>query len=314
MWGKTERASFELAIRDFQRKHPDVQVKARVEDSMFSSRQTVTAFQKLVSIDGVSFIVGPTWETAVAMMPLCEAKRVVCFIPSYNGKEFSSRPWRFNFTAWFDDRGYATAIVDDLNRESISSVAIYAALTPYYDGLVETIARGARPPIVATHRVALEERDFRALISKAPRDVGSLVMLLDNAGQIQAFLKQWSELRVDRPTIYTDDLILYLEPPEDVRRYGFRIRYSFPVMEEVRKGEFSRRYEAEFKVKPEGSSGSVAYDETMILLECILKTGINTEEVAACIAATDSFSGYSGTLSFMGGQTARGRQIAIQTF
>lgn len=313
IWGKTERNSFELAIRDFRRRHPEVSVEPRVEDSMFSSRQTVSAFQKLVSVDGVSFVVGPTWETAVAMMPLCEAKRVVCFVPSYNGKEFSSRPWRYNFTAWFHDRGYASAIVDHLNKGSFSSLAIFAALTPYYDGLVETIESGARPSIFSNQRVTLEERDFRTMISKVPRDVGAVVMLLDNAGQIQAFLKQWSELRLDRPVIYTDDLILYLEPPEDILRYGFKVRYSFPVMNEARQTDFIKRYETEFKIKPEGSSGCVAYDETTILLECIMKEGLDTSKVGSCISNTNNFHGYSGTISFEGGQAVNGREMEVRS-
>lgn len=312
VWGKTERNSFELAINDFRRRHPEVEVESRIEDSMFSARQTVTAFQKLVSIERISFVVGPTWETAVAMMPLCEAKGIVCFLPSYNGKEFSSRSWRYNFTAWFEDRGYASAIVDHLQRESISSLALFAALTPYYDGLVETLEREVRSSIVSNQRVTLEERDFRALIARVPRHVGALVMLLDNAGQIQAFLKQWSELRIDRPAIYTDDLILYLDPPDDVLRYGFQFRYSFPMMDEKRQAEFVRRYEAEFKVRPEGSSGSVAYDETMILLECMLRNGPDSGQVRGCIGGTNNYPGYSGTISFAGRQSATGRTMGIR--
>lgn len=61
--------------------------------------------------------------------------------------------------------------------------------------------------------MTLEKRDLRAMIARVPRDIQAIVMLLDNAGQIQAFMKQWSETRRDRPNIHSEDRISYLDPP-----------------------------------------------------------------------------------------------------
>lgn len=302
-----------LACKDFEKRNPEIKVQTTVEDSMFSSKQTVSAFHKLTSIDGISFIVGPTWETAVPMMPLCEAKHVVCIFPSYHSKEFYVRAWTFNFSAWFDDREYSSALAAKANEKGVKDMAIFAAITPYYDALVDTFTNKVKATVVANRRVVLDERDFRSMIVQVPADVSAILMLLDNAGQIQAFIKQWSELRKDRPVIFTDDLILYLQPPEDVRRSGFSFLYSFPVFDESLQKRFHDHFVSEYGEAPGGSSASVAYDETTLLLEC-MKTSEGVTAVRDCVAATRDYKGFSGVLSFNGGQTVTDRVIGVRQF
>lgn len=311
LWGKTERNSFLLACRDFGAKYPDYKVTPIIEDSMFSSRQTVTALHKLISIDKLSSIIGATWETTVPMMPICEAKKIVCVSPSYHGKEYYSRSWTYNFTAWFDDREYARVLAQRMNDSGIKRVAIFAALTPYYDSLVESFLSETTSTIVTNQRMVLEERDFRSIITKVPRDVDAILMLLDNAGQIQAFLKQWSEIRSDRPPVFSDDLIVYLEPPDDIHRFGFEFFYSYPLFDQKTSDEFTKRYTQQYGTPPEGSSGAVTYDETMILLGCMRKPEPSTS-VRDCVVSTVGYKGYSGEFSFTGKQTVTNRTIGMK--
>lgn len=311
IWGKSERNAFLMACEDFTRDHPTVKVIPLVEDTMFSSRQTVTALQKVSSVDKVPYVVGATWETTVAMMPLCEAKRILCVSPSYHGKEYYARPWRYNFTAWFDDRDYAGALVNQINERGYNKIAIFAAITPYYDSLVEHLTPRAKGSIATTQRMVLDERDFRSMIARVPRDVDAIVMLLDNAGQIQSFLRQWSELRRDRPDIYSDDLIAYLDPPDDITAYGFTYFYSYPVFEQTRLQTFNDRYRATYKEQPQGSSAVVAYDETTLILSCAARSA-TVEATRECVATTRDYPGMSGVFSFNGGPTASGRTIGIK--
>jgi ABC-type branched-subunit amino acid transport system substrate-binding protein len=313
IWGKTERNAFILACKDFEANNPGTSVKPLIEDTMFSSKQTVTALHKVTSINKVRYVVGATWETTVPMLPICEAKHVVCISPSYHGKEYYAREHKYSFTAWFDDRGYTTALVKQMNEKGYKKVAIFAAITPYYDSLVENFVAQSKAGVVTQERMILDERDFRSMIAKVPANVDSILMLLDNAGQIQAFLKQWAELRKDRPDIYTDDLIAYLDPPDDVKRYGFVYYHSYPIFDESLIQNFTSRYSKEFKSEPEGSSAAVTYDETMMLLACI-KRDPDVEAVRDCISHTTAYKGYSGTFSFNGGQTVTDRVIGVKRY
>lgn len=313
VWGKSEKNAFILACRDFETAHPGLKVKPVIEDTLFSNRQTVTALHKLISIDKIHNVVGATWETTVAMMPICEQRKVVCISPSYHGKEYYARPWRYNFTAWFDDRGYSSALAREIQERGHSKVAIFAALTPYYDSLVEDFRAKTGATVVSVERVTLEERDLKTLVSRTPQGIDAVLMLLDNAGQIQAFLKQWSELRKDRPVIVSDDLIAYLDPPDDVMRYGFTFYYAYPVFDPTRQAAFNERYKSVFHELPRGSSASVAYDETMLLLDCMARDN-SPESVRECVAATSGYRGVSGTFSFDGGQTVTDRTVAVKQF
>ena len=311
LWGKSERNAFELAVTDFKARHPGVQVNSLVEDSQYSSKQTASALQKLISIDKAKYVVGTTWETTAVMMPICESRKVLCISPSYHGREYYARPWQYNFTAWFEDAGYMNALVSQINARGHRRVVVFSAISSYYDQLVERLLALAKERPLVVERMVLEERDFRSTITKTPGNLDAIVMLLDNAGQIQAFLKQWAELRRDRPDIYSDDLIVYLDPPDDLSRYGFTFYYSSPVFEPERLAEFSERYRKAFGAAPGGASAAVAYDETTLVLECAL-TNPAVEAVRSCVASTKGYRGYSGTFSFNGGQTVTDRQIAAK--
>jgi ABC-type branched-subunit amino acid transport system substrate-binding protein len=313
IWGISERNAFAMACEDFERAHPNIKVLPLIEDTMLSNRQTVTALHKIAAIDKIHYVVGATWETTVAMMPICEAKKIICISPSYHGKEYYTRPWRYNFTAWFDDRDYADTIVAQLNERGYERIAIFAAITPYYDSLVEHLTPRSKGRITRAERMTLEERDFRAMIARIPRDVQAIVMLLDNAGQIQAFMKQWSETRRDRPDIYSDDLISYLDPPENISRYGFDIFYSYPIFESSQLLRFNERYRARYNEPPTGSSAIVTYDETMLLLSCMHRAP-EVEGVRECLVNTHEYDGLSGRFSFDGRQTASGRAIGIKRY
>ena len=88
IWGNSEKDGFLLAIEDFKAAHPDTEIQYRLEDSAYSATASVSAFHKLTSIDGIRLIVGPTWEPFVAVMPLCQSRRVLCFAPSNFGPAF----------------------------------------------------------------------------------------------------------------------------------------------------------------------------------------------------------------------------------
>ncbi len=310
IWGRSEKNAFLLACKDFEAQYPSFRVAPIIEDTLFSNRHTVTSLQKLVSIDKVSYVIGATWENTVPMMPICEQQKVVCVSPSYHGKEYYARPWKYNFSAWFDDREYSSTIASDMRAKNMKRITIFAAITPYYDSLVEDLLSRLSDSVASTERVTLEERDFKSILMRVRPDVDGVVMLLDNAGQIQAFLKQWSELRRDRPPVYSDDLIAYLEPPEDLKRHGFPYFYAHPVLEGPQYEEFLSRYRAVFGEPPLGSSAAVAYDETLLVLGCA-SAHPNSAAARNCLSAISAYAGASGPVSFNGGQTVRSRSMRI---
>jgi ABC-type branched-subunit amino acid transport system substrate-binding protein len=130
VWGNAEKNGYLLAIEDFRAQHPQVEVESIIEDSAYAIPTALSALNSLMIRD-VKFIVGPTWETSVALMPVCEKNQLICFSPSHNGPEFKDKktPTRFNFTAWFEDRGHGDVIAAEINRRGFKKVALLSSIS-----------------------------------------------------------------------------------------------------------------------------------------------------------------------------------------
>lgn len=305
IWGVAEKSGFELAIKDFRISHPDIEVTAPIEDSHYSSVQSVSALQKLTAVDGVQGVVGPTWEVFTATMPICEATKILCFAPSNNGAEFRNpkRPLRYSFTAWIQEEGYGTELARLANDRHAKRIVIFSAISPYFDFIVDAFLKTVDTPPITVHRLPMDVTDFRSLITVTPDDVDLVVANLDGGTQAYPFYRQWSELKRHRPLFLTHDGgAIFASEPEKIRALNFDIRYSIPVPNTERDALWRERYKAEFHSEPEAPSASVSYDETMILLNCISDTTdkgeSSPEALRECVAALHEYSGMSGKITF----------------
>ena len=311
VWGHAEQNGFSLAIADFEAENPGWTVGRRVEDSAYSNMRAVSALQKLAAVDGVRLLVGPTWEVFAAIMPVCEARHIVCIAPSYNSKAFDDVKLRYSFTAWFDEREYSRVHAEDVVRRGYRRLAVFGGISPYYDSLVEAFLAhpGVKP--FAVERVPEGVRDFRSLIAKLPAGIDALAVFLLADGTAQSFFKQWAELRPDRPDILTDDAVLYFDPPFDLPGAGFHVSYSVPDLNSDRLAPFEKRYAERFGQPPGAPSAAVAYDSTRILLQCARENSSAPERVRDCVAAVSGYAGVSGTLTFGGSRGVKERKMVV---
>lgn len=311
IWGQAEKNAFLLAIRDFESRNA-IKVESFLEDSAYSNTASVSAFQKLTSVNGVKYIVGPTWEMFVATMPLCERNKVVCLAPSNNSLEFDNPKLKFSFTAEFRENGYSDVIAAELNQKQLKDTIIFAAISPYADPLVENLLSKLKFKPAVVHRVLPANQDFRTLISKTPETAEALILFLLNDGQEYAFLKQWYEIKRHDILIYTDDSPIFDAALDKIRALKLDIHYSRHYFPPDVKKRWDSKYQAAYGQAPQAPSSSVAYDETALLLECAKKDP-DPASVSSCIASTTGYPGYSGTISFAGKQVAQDRKFELKS-
>lgn len=312
IWGTAERNGFILAIEDFRAAHPDILVNEAIEDSEYSNPKSVTAFHKLTSISNAKMIVGPTWETFVSVMPLCEAKQIVCMAPSNNSQEFE-RPLKFSFTAYFDDRGYTSVLADEINRRGYQKIAIVANTSAYHDPNVDNILEKLNQRPIATERVLPNDRDFKSLIARIPVELDALIILLLGDGQLSKFLSDYKALSKTPQIIYTDDAPIFDERSSEIKQMGLPIRYSKQYIEPEYENGWNEKYKTRFGVLPEAPSASIAYDETSLLLKCNIESD-STASIADCLRATKQYAGQSGMLGFNGRQSIQNRTYRVNDF
>ncbi len=310
-WGVSEKRGFELAISDRQKSNPGSRIRYIIEDSAYSNTKAVSAFQKLTSVDGVKFIVGPTWEPFEAVLPLCESRKIVCLSPSYSSHSFDQTTTKYSFSLWFDNDDYSKLIAEQINQIKDSSVALVSTISPYYDGLVDQLLTNLNLKPNTVERCNPSERDYRSVIGRIPKTIDSLVLFLLGDGGFQAFIRQWTELRTDRPTIYSDDAVLYLSPAIDLDTQGFKLFYSAPDLTVLNSSGFNQRYLERFGEEPKSPSAAIAYDATRLLLDCIAADPKSSVEVSSCITRVSAHHGQSGIISFAGGNRVKTRRMVL---
>ncbi len=311
-WGVTEKNSFLMAVSEFERAHPEVQVSYKIEDSAYSNTKSVNALQKVSSVEGIKYVIGPTWEVFKAIMPICEARHIICISPSYSNEDFEDPKLKYSFATWFDDREYSLAHAPYINDRKYKRMAIFASISPYYDSMLDALLAALEIKPLAVEKVSPDTRDFRALITRTPKEIEALGVFILGDGSAQNFFRQWSELRKDRPDVFSDDVPLYFNPPIDLLALGFRVFYSVAEIQSDTIKDFNTRYKKLYGSDPASSSGAITYDSTMMLLGCIQKRGVSTEQVRDCLAETSDFVGASGKLSFNGGQSVKDRKMVVK--
>ncbi|HMO01886.1 MAG TPA: ABC transporter substrate-binding protein [Oligoflexia bacterium] len=314
-WGIAESRAFQIAVEDFMKQNPNFRVKSEIQDSSFSYSAATSAFHSLTSVKKFPVIIGPTWEIFAPIIPLCERLKIICLSQSYRGNEFKNGKLEYAFSGWFDDADYARTLAAEIKKQKLNKIAVFSAISPYYETLVKSFEESFHPFIpIVIYKFPLEELDFKSAILKTPREIDGIFFLLDEKGQIINFLKQWISMRADRPPLFTDDLILYAEPKITPSHFGFKRTFiSKPSIDEKKFRFLNEKYTARYATKLNIPSAPVVYDLTMIALNC-LKDSEKQVDIRDCIRSVNNYNGLSGEFSFNGGNAAIGRQIVVEKF
>jgi ABC-type branched-subunit amino acid transport system substrate-binding protein len=304
IWGNAERDGFMLAIEDFRKQHPELKINFRIEDSAYSNTKTVGAWQNLVNVNKAKAIIGPTWETALVTMPLCERYKILCLAPSYNSAEMSGS--KFSFGLWYDNLGYATVLEEEL-KNIPGKIGIIASQDPYHELLIEELKNKLPQDKILIEKVLPDEQNFKPILQRFSRKISSLVLYVTGSGQFQNLLADIQELKLSNIPLYTDDTPLYLDPKP--KSAHLKITITEPVIDADASAEYSEIFYKRFQHAPESPSSAVAYDATWLALNCLDKNDSDAALTRDCLAATQNYKGFSGTISFAGKNLAQGRDF-----
>lgn len=138
------------------------------------------------------------------------------------------------------------------------------------------------------------------------------MVLLSGEDALPIFVQQWAQGRKSRPTIFTDDYVLYAPRKNLATTLGFKVWFSAPEFEGPAYRAFQKKYEAAYRKPPEAPGAAVTYDATSLLLECMKAVGPEgPEAVEDCLRSAPPRVGASGEISLAGGRYARRKQIKL---
>lgn len=247
------------------------------EDTLCENKGAASATQKLVNIDNVSAIIGPTWgDTFQSGYPIARSANIVSVGASsaLESLVYTKASNDLVFSTWFPQNREIDALEKYIASQGLKTVSIIHDQDPFgamMGMLFKDQASKNGLEIIDEVTVATDLSDFRTFIAqmKGKKPDAVFVSFVDPAHKA-VFFKQANELGFATRLFAASDtenqalLASFATTLESVR-------YTSP---KGAKGydEFARKYEKRFNEAPKVSS-SHAYDAVNILVVAIKKAG-----------------------------------------
>ncbi len=270
-----------------------------VEDVSFDRLSRVaSAANKLLNIDKVTAIVGPTWdEPTQALLPIIEQSKVPTIGPDQTHDLERTLDAPFFFSLWYDNAVGIKRLLSFAEKRGLKRIAIIRVLGAGYFQYTRNLVREFAPNYGVAIAEDLDlgnplETDFRTPIRKVQElPIDALFMALGDFNEC-TFLKQTKELGFTKPILTTEaaanqtslktcpELMeqLYISQPQ----YGSNAN------------DFIDRFRKRFGQVPQYPAAFTAYDAVKVLTEGLRKTkGNGGDDLRNALTDIKNFSGVS---------------------
>lgn len=312
--GESELGGMRLAIQDINagggiKGQP---LKLVIEDNRSDFAATVTAFNKLTSIDQIPVLVGPNWaEFSDVVAPLAQSRKIAMITPSgYTATLTKGRDFVFSLSQ--DDYLRTTPIADAIVSGRPSSVFTLNSAAAYCEGITNAVKlhlKKANIPVVGSELVNPGSTDFRTIIAKirSSRAQAVFVAVVEGA-DLPSFLRQYREGRMSA-SLYSDDLLFdpTIRKQPDLAEGVIFQRYASQAPE-----HFIRRFKEISKSDPSTSSER-AYDAIGLVKQSIENCGYSGPAVRDCLKKQTG-TGLSGDLAFNAENIRRSQKPETQLY
>ncbi|MBW2991249.1 ABC transporter substrate-binding protein [Candidatus Woesearchaeota archaeon] len=272
------------------------------EDSTYNPAMGVTAINKLISVDGVKYVLGAQGSSVtLAIAPVAERNKVILITPSSQSAEISKAGdyiFRTQTNTKQEVGFFSDYLLDKVGSETLDLLVVNTA---YGESVISTMqtefeSRGGRIGLV--QKVEAGDPDVRDPLLKIKNRNTKYVLLGTTRRQGGYILKQAQELGIKAQFFATSPIqgkeLLEIggEAAEGlVYTYPYDSTSTMPEIEIFRQ-KFMNKYEHE----NEAYSAS-GYDALNVLVKCIEKDK-DTEKVRDCLYNTKDYHGASGLFSF----------------
>jgi len=281
------------------------QLKLVIEDSKCNARDSITAYTKLTSVDGVKIILGTSCSGAMlGAAPLAEKDGVIMF-SGLATNPLIADAGDFIFRTAINDKLVGVDTGNTIWSDGVRTLGTITEATDYAEGVRrETANRFVElgGEIVAEERYASEETDYRAAITrilgKNPDGIHIAAQAEFAGGTI---LKQLQELGWEGP-IFGEIVVIGATALDVAGDAATGVKGIVPALDpgNTKASEFLERFRDRYDYTTlEWYMGS-AYDDVYITAACLAQTGDDqdAEGFRDCLYNMSSYAGTIGTYTF----------------
>lgn len=306
-WGQDELRAAQLAIEEANAEGgiDGKQIVLIAEDTKSSAKDTLSAVQKLIAVDGVPVIIGPTWGDSFGAVigPLGEEAQVVQITPS-GALEVAEANASYGhyFSTWYPQQPEAERHMRFLAERGYDSVVVIHDEDPFNTVFAQIyIAQAQQHGIQVQEELSipLGTRDFRTILLRANEHGPDVVFVsIFDVAELGNIIKTMQELGMDAKLMSTasaqtnaliDSYASYAEG---------NIYYTFPDTGSERYREFEERFSARHGAPPTAASAGPAYDATRAAIAALRSGASSGTEVRDALAGLAIDGTIVGTLSF----------------
>ena len=304
MYGERAKRGVELALEEINKEGiREREVNIIYEDSQGDPQKAVSAFQKLVELDKVKFIIGPLSSSEVlSIAPMAEKKKVIILTPTSSAPQITDAGdyiFRNCVSDLFDGAALAEFVVEKIQKKTAGIIYIN---NDFGIGLKESFKKrfsSLTGEIIIEESFKRRDTDFRTQLSRIKAKNPDVLFLVGyvEMGQI---LKQAKELGLKSQIVSFSSF----EQPDIIKVAGNAaegVYYTFQGFDAESEEEVVKNFTAKYKERYNEDSdifAALSYDALKVYAEALKEGGFNVEDVKRALYGIKDFVGVTGKTTF----------------
>lgn len=262
------------------------------EDDEGDPAKSVNAYKKLVTNDGVEYVIGSlTSGCTIALTNLAQNQKILQIAPAATATAVTDAG-NYIFRACFIDpfQGRVGGKFAFENLSAKKAAILYDIGNDYSVGLTENFESEFTKlggSIVSKESYATGDKDFNAQLTKIKAAKPDVVYLPDYYGTVALIAKQLRAQGIDTPIVGADGWDGLTENAGDEVLNGYYSNHYAEDSDSPAVQKFVGSFKAKYNKSP-NSFAALGYDSVYMLKDAILKAGtIDGEKVRAAFETTD---------------------------
>lgn len=268
-----------------------------VEDTQSDFKKTVSAMQKLASVDQVPVILGPNWaEFSEVAAPVAQQKGVLLLTASGYTKDLTKdRP--LVFTTLPAHSFFTKPFSEFVAKRGLKKLLLIKTENGYTESIASAIQEQLKElgnPIARVESFSNSEQDFRSSIlkTKSAGYDGVIVVLVQDNG-LGLYFRQAKELGL-KAKLFSTNSIPYDSSIKDNPALVDGV--TFFNLRALATPDFTEKYRR-FTSVTLVDTAPRAYDNVYLLKDAIERCGFEQNQIAKCLMDT-KYSGMAGKIVF----------------
>lgn len=271
-WGEQERNALLMAQEEINSNGgiDGRNIELVIEDTKSTSKDTITAFQKLINFDKLEYVIGSTWmDSYPGAQGIIKDSSTLVITPSASATAIQ-QPEKINnlFSSWYRSDTLAKGFIDTAVKQGDKRIAIVFANDSFYEeflGFLKEEAEKQGVTIVRADLVNPGTRDVKTLLSVIKSEnVDAIIFDMSEEGMMYSFIKDMKNMMPDT-TVYAGAVVRsYI----DNETYNPYMQGMFTLENNDPDQKFIENYKKKFNMDP-SLSASTAYDTLYIMKDVI---------------------------------------------